>query len=83
MAEKSPLEKLREKWSANAKKLLVGRRIEQARYVPDEGNRSATLQLILDDGTEVFVQSDDEGNGPGALHVYPPHARPMRLLPQL
>jgi hypothetical protein len=28
--------------------------------------------LIFDDGTIVDVMQDDEGNGPGALRIYPP-----------
>lgn len=28
--------------------------------------------LVLDDGTEVIASRDEEGNGPGALFIYPP-----------
>lgn len=54
----------RDKWTATARRILVGRRIVEARY--DESN---TLFLVLDDGTQVVPMSDDEGNGPGALHI--------------
>ena len=71
-------EKLKEKydrtkmWYDSAQKLLMGRTIENVWWqewdedYPDEGTG---LVFSTDKGDVFFVGMDDEGNGPGSLHV--------------
>lgn len=59
-------------WEKRARDLLVGRRITHVQYTPREAASHQMwdergIELYLDDGTILFVQRDDEGNGPGAL----------------
>jgi hypothetical protein len=73
-----PLNPLRTRWTATAREWLLGRTIVNVRYLTDEevnelGIYASGVRLYLDDGTECDVMSDDEGNGPGALHVFNPH----------
>lgn len=60
------------KWRAYAGKHLVGRKIVGVGYMAPEDAKEAgwherPLCLELSDGTTLYLQSDDEGNGPGAL----------------
>lgn len=60
------------RWTAYAKKALVGRKIVAVRYLGDEemedmGWDSNPIVLQLDNGTLVFPSADDEGNDGGAL----------------
>ena len=53
---------------------LIGRAIVCIRYQTDEererhGWRCASLVLVLDDETQVFIAADPELNGPGAVLV--------------
>ena len=63
---------IRKRCEEYAAQHLVGRRIVEARYMtPKEvktlmWNRAA-LVLVLDDGTAIYPQCDDEGNDAGAL----------------
>ena len=59
------VQELRNKWTATAQKILVGRKIVEAKYCEDTN----FLFLVLDDGTQVMPVSDDEGNDAGALHI--------------
>ena len=59
---------LRHRWSREAARQLQGRTIKAAQYVPDE-EFGSLLAIELDNGTVAFVMADDEGNGPGALHL--------------
>ena len=57
-----------------AKGSLEGRTIARVRYQTDEererhGWRCASLALVLDDDTQVFIAADPELNGPGAVMV--------------
>jgi len=57
-----------------AKGSLEGKTITRVRYQTDEererhGWRCASLVLVLDDGTQVFIAADPELNGPGAIMV--------------
>ena len=57
-----------------AKGSLEGRTIVRVRYQTDEererhGWRCASLVLVLDDDTQVFIAADPELNGPGAIMV--------------
>jgi hypothetical protein len=59
-------------WTDEANTLLKGRRIVGVRYltateVEDYAWDSRGLVLFLDNGTELVVSADDEGNGPGAI----------------
>jgi len=59
-------------WYKSAEKLLKGRTIEMVWWgewdeeYPEEGTG---LIFTTDKGDAFFVGMDDEGNGPGALHV--------------
>lgn len=68
MNRKDP-KQLRDEWSQHAATALVGRKVIQARYPDDEERKNGVegLMLFLDDGLIWVVNSDDEGNGPGAL----------------
>lgn len=62
------------KWNAVAMKELRGRTIVHTMYMTSEDTKAmgwykSGLVLFLDNGAQVFVQQDDEGNGPGALLV--------------
>ena len=59
---------LRHRWSREAARELQGRTIKAASYVEDE-EFGSLLAIELDNGTVAFVMQDDEGNGPGALHL--------------
>tara|TARA_R110002110_G_scaffold8400_8_gene42205 strand:+ start:450 stop:881 length:432 start_codon:yes stop_codon:yes gene_type:complete len=57
-----------------AKGSLEGKTITRVRYQTDEererhGWRCASLVLVLDDETQVFIAADPELNGPGAVLV--------------
>jgi hypothetical protein len=61
-------------WHTVAKTYLKGRTIVDVRYlnameVEEMGWYRSGLMLFLDNGSQVMVQQDDEGNGPGALSV--------------
>ncbi len=58
----------RQRWSKEAARHLQGRTIKAAQYVPDE-EFGSLLAMELDNGAVAFVMADDEGNGPGALHL--------------
>ena len=68
-------------WQEKAKELLEGRTITEAKYIPDD-DWGYALVLILDDGKQVFVQSDDEGNAAGALCVQS-NSDDYEILPRL
>lgn len=55
-------------------KSLVGKRIKFMRYMSDEemqkfGWYKRPMMILLDDGTFIIPQSDDEGNEGGAMAV--------------
>jgi len=59
--------------SAEASRLLLGRRIAEVRYLTNEECRRlmwsfSAVALVLDDGTTVYPARDAEGNDGGALH---------------
>ncbi len=61
-------------WTKKAERLLVGKTIKQVSYTTTENNKDlgwheSGLVIFLDDGTQIIVQCDDEGNGPGSLEV--------------
>ena len=71
---------LRNRWSMEAARQLQGRTIKAAQYVPDE-EFGSLLAIELDNGTVAFVMADDEGNGPGALHLQ--RGDDVTILPQV
>ncbi len=50
-----------------AQDLLVGKRIETVGYLVDAGR--VWPVLVLDDGSRIVAMYDDEGNGPGSIHL--------------
>ena len=63
--------------SEQTAKTLIGKRIVGLGKLPDKtvaeyGWTHSPWILMLDDGTQVFAQSDDEGNNAGRLNVYNP-----------
>lgn len=63
--------------SAQVAKSLVGKRITGLGRLPDKtvedyGWTRSPWILMLEDGTQVFAQSDEEGNDAGVLNVYNP-----------
>lgn len=63
---------LRTRWTAKANTVLAGRRIESVFYMSqkeadDLGWYQLGLVINLDNGLQLMLQQDDEGNGPGAL----------------
>ena len=73
--------RLTKRWSDEARKLLKGKRIIDAEYLPDAVG-GTVLQLTLDDGTTVTPMADDEGNEAGALFIRDTHSR-NQILPVL
>ena len=64
---------LNERWEATANKILLNRKIVKIKWLTEDqaeqefGWRKRPVMLILDDGTEIVPQMDDEGNDGGAL----------------
>ena len=64
---------LNTRWEATANKILLGRKIVAIHWMSEKeadkvhGWYKRPVVLILDDGTEIIPQMDDEGNDGGAL----------------
>ena len=59
-------------WYDSAQKLLMGRTIENVwwqEWDEDYPGEGTGLVFVTDKGDAFFVGMDDEGNGPGSLHV--------------
>lgn len=56
-------------WTEKVGTALVGRRIKAVFYDGAEYWGQMGINLELDDGTIVLIQSDEEGNGPGAVII--------------
>ena len=72
------------RWTAEAKKHLVGRRIREVRYLtPEEvkalGWHSSTLVIQLDNGAIFYASADDEGNDAGALFGQGPNGEEITI----
>ena len=70
----NPEEQAVKHWQKTSEKWLVGRKIVKCRYMSDEETKEAgwndkPLCILLDDGTWIIPQRDDEGNDGGALYV--------------
>ena len=66
------MKNLSDRWNKQAKKVLLGRKIVQVKYIDTEEAKSymwnnRPVSFMLDDGTRLMVQMDDEGNDGGAL----------------
>ncbi len=64
--------KLKDKWSEEVYKKLVGLKIIDVRYMTDKETKAydwpcAAIVIVLEDGNTLIPSTDDEGNGPGAL----------------
>lgn len=63
---------IQEYWDTEAKKVLQGKTIVEARYLNDEememmGWNKRPLCFFLNDGTSCILSADDEGNEGGVL----------------
>lgn len=59
-------------WGKKASQELVGKTIEEVRYLTDEEQEAlmwynSSLVIFFTDGSHIFPSQDDEGNGAGAL----------------
>jgi len=66
------MDKIERRWTAYANQHLIGRRIVSVRYMTQEEADgldwySRPLVIHLDNGTLLYMSSDDEGNDGGAL----------------
>ena len=64
--------KLTNRWNKQAKKVLLGKKIIQVKYVDTEEAEkymwhSRPISFTLNDNTRLIVMRDDEGNDGGAL----------------
>lgn len=59
----------REHWSEKVANAVVGKRIKAVIYDHWDGWYKAGVHFELDDGSLIWITSDDEGNGPGAVNV--------------
>jgi len=65
-------EKLTKRWTKEAKRVLLNRKIVDVRYLTEEeveawGWYKRAVTFILDDGSWIVAQQDDEGNDGGVL----------------
>tara|TARA_R100000234_G_scaffold115376_1_gene91305 strand:+ start:1150 stop:1428 length:279 start_codon:yes stop_codon:yes gene_type:complete len=70
----NPEEQAVNHWQKTSEEWLVGRKIVKCRYMSDKEMKESMwfnrpLCILLDDGTWIIPQSDDEGNDGGALYV--------------
>ena len=70
----NPEEKAVKYWQKTSEEWLVGRKIVKCRYMSDKEMKesywhSRPLCILLDDGTWIIQQCDDEGNDGGVLYV--------------
>lgn len=74
----NPEEQAVKHFKNTAEEWLVGRKIVKCRYMSDEETKEAgwndkPLCILLDDGTWIIPQRDDEGNDGGALYLVNPN----------
>ena len=80
------MKNLTDKWNKKANDLLLGKKIVKVEYMDtNEADNymwnKRPVTFMLDDGTRVMVQSDDEGNDGGALWIGNRHVE--EILPVL
>ena len=74
-------------WEQKAQELLMGKRIIGVKYMStDEANESMwgnrPICILLNDGTWIIPQRDDEGNDGGSLYVsHPRNSGDDEILP--
>ena len=66
------MKNLTKRWNEQAKKILLGKKIIQVKYVNSEEAdkymwHKRPISFTLDDNTRLIVMADDEGNDGGAL----------------
>ena len=66
------MKNLTDRWNKQAKKVLLGRKIVQVKYIDTKEAKSymwykRPVSFTLDNGTRLIIQQDDEGNDGGAL----------------
>ena len=66
------MKNLTERWNKQAKKVLLGKKIIQVKYLESEEAKdymwnNRPISFTLDDNTRLIVMCDDEGNDGGAL----------------
>lgn len=76
--------KITDRWSKEAQKHLLGRRIVEVRYLTDAeakalGWYERSVVLVLDNGALFFPSQDDEGNGAGALFGQGPNGEEITI----
>lgn len=85
MNKKEDVEKF---WNRKAQQVLEGKTIVKAAYMSEEeaserfGWWGRPVVMILDDGTELILSQDDEGNESGSL-FYCSKEEPNGVLPTL
>ena len=67
------------KFEAIGKKLLVGLKVTDVRYMMDEeveeiGWNKKSIVIHFDDGTVIYCSADDEGNDAGSIFYQTPKA---------
>lgn len=70
----NPEEKAVKYWQKTSEEWLVGKKIVKCRYMSEEEMKETMwnnrpICLLLDDGTWIIPQRDDEGNDGGSLYV--------------
>jgi len=61
-----------ERWEKDTRKFLVGKKIQQVRYMTDSeqehfGWYNKGIVIFFTDGSHILPSADDEGNNAGAL----------------
>ena len=70
-------------WETIGRKLLVGLKVVDVRYLTDEeqqdiGWYEKSVVIHFNDGTVIYCSSDDEGNAAGALFYQTPRAEKVK-----
>ena len=70
----TPEEKAVKHWQTTSEFWLLGKKIVKCRYMSEEEMKETMwnnrpICLLLDDGTWIIPQRDDEGNDGGSLYV--------------
>lgn len=72
MNKKQALKKIEngEYWQEKANQHLLNKTIKEVRWVQwDNDEENTGLVMLLNNGALLWLQQDDEGNGPGALYI--------------
>ena len=82
--DKMSNEELTEYWTKRVEKFLLGQKIVRVEYMSEDdaddmGWSSRPIQILLENGTWLTPQQDDEGNDGGAISTNFPN----RIIPTL